>query len=60
MISDVVDWEIGDRDFEQIRENLTAMVSNITFAKDCVPEPYVSWACNYCPFLRRCAEVGIG
>ena len=45
VISDVVDWEIEDRDFEQIRENLTSMVSSITIAKDGVPEPHISWFC---------------
>jgi CRISPR/Cas system-associated exonuclease Cas4 (RecB family) len=60
VISDVVDWEIEDRDFEQIRENLTSMVSSITVAKDRIPEPYVSWFCQYCPVIRRCSEVGIG
>jgi len=60
VISDVVDWELTDRDFEEIRENLSYMVSAITTAKGGVAEPHVNWFCNYCPFLRRCSEVGIG
>jgi intein/homing endonuclease len=45
VISDVVDWEIGDREFEQTRESLSFMVSSIIVAKGGAPEPHVSWFC---------------
>jgi hypothetical protein len=37
-----------------------SLARSVNVAKDGTPEPYVSWFCGYCPFLRRCAEVGIG
>ena len=59
-ISDVVDWEIDSKDFATIEDNLKRMVEMIEKAGDKPAEPKVSWFCNYCPFLRRCAEVGLG
>jgi len=59
-VSDVVDWEIDPKDFATIEENLEKMVELIQKAGDKPAEPKVSWFCNYCPFIRRCAEVGLG
>jgi len=55
-VSDVVVWEVTPEVLNQIGKFWHAMVRDV---KKSPPPPNISWFCNYCPFVRRCAEVGL-
>jgi len=49
-------WEVTPEVLNQIGKFWHAMVRDV---KKSPPPPNISWFCNYCPFVRRCAEVGL-
>jgi CRISPR/Cas system-associated exonuclease Cas4 (RecB family) len=55
-VSDVAIWEVTPEVLGQMAKFWYAMVRDI---KKFPPPPNISWFCNYCPFVRRCAEVGL-
>ena len=55
-ISDAVIWEVTPEVLSQIGKFWFGMVRDV---KKFPPPPNISWFCNYCPFVRRCAEVGL-
>lgn len=60
-VSDVVVWEVTPEVLEQTRKFWQRMVMEVRkghVGRD-PPAPNISWFCNYCPFVRKCAEVGL-
>jgi CRISPR/Cas system-associated exonuclease Cas4 (RecB family) len=55
-VSDVAIWEVTPEILSQMAKFWYAMVRDV---KKSPPPPNISWFCNYCPFVRRCAEVGL-
>jgi CRISPR/Cas system-associated exonuclease Cas4 (RecB family) len=55
-VSDVLIWEVTSEDLSQMSKFWRAMAVEIWADP---PPPNISWFCNYCPFVRRCAEVGL-
>jgi len=55
-VSDVVIWEVKHEDLVQTAKFWRSMIREMVLKP---PMPRISWFCNYCPFVRRCAEVGL-
>ena len=55
-VSDVVMWEVKHEDLAQTAKFWRSMIREMVLKP---PMPRLSWFCNYCPFVRKCAEVGL-
>jgi CRISPR/Cas system-associated exonuclease Cas4 (RecB family) len=55
-VSDVVIWEVRPEDLTQMAKFWRSMIREMALIP---PVPRISWFCSYCPFVRKCAEVGL-